>query len=199
MSENNFLKEAIQDYLEEENSSIVYWNKRREEQKPLKTEAELTAGEWKWIAENQERAIISHYAHDFITDWRAGDNPEDYGLEYDESIVTIRNLDNNDVKFTMFACPVAMRRCHKCRETIVAYEIYSGLEEQPFDSFDEFAAKHNLPVGWQDNHHWDSARQYLCSESKKKTYQEEYDAQPAWYKDELTRADGHFPMPRADY
>lgn len=199
MSDNNFLKEAIDSHLEDENSSRVYWNKRREEQKPLKTEAELTAFDWKCIAENQERAIISHYAHDFITEWRAGDSEDDYGLEYEEHYISIRNLDNKDVKFFMYACPVAMRKCSKCHEKIIGYEIFSDTDSQPFDSFDEFAAKNNLPVGWQDDHHWDEAKQYLCSESKKKTYQERYDEQPAWYRDELTRADGHFPPPRADY
>ena len=199
MSENNFLKEAINDYLEDINSSTIYWNKRREEQKPLKTKENLTAKDWEYIAENQERAIISHYAHDFITDWRAGDNYDDYGLEYDEYEVTIRTLDNKDIKLTMLACPVASRKCHKCKTTIVAYEIFGDLGEQPFDSFEEMAAKYNLPEDWQDHDHWEAAKQYLCSESKKKTYQEVYDEQPAWYKDELTRADGHFPMPRADY
>ena len=201
MRENNFLKEAIDNHLEELNYSVAYYNKNRpdEEHKPLKTEKDIRADEWKMIAEYQESSLLAHYGHDFVTEWRAGDDEDDYGLEYELQRVTLRTLDDKDIKLNMYACPTAMRKCYKCGEKIIAYEIFDDLSDQTFDSFDEFAVKHNLPIGWQDEHHWDEAKQLLCPKSKKRSHGEAYDAQPAWYKDELTRADGHFPMPRSDY
>lgn len=207
MVKKDFHQQAVNQVLEFINEGIRWQNKRRKGQVliPLKTVDDFTASDWKEVSELTEGLVISSLSHDYVTEWRAGDNPyhDDY-LEYDETTVSIENLDGEMLSITLLACPTIMKQCFKCKDKKYGHEIMNDLHQQKkwmrgAETWDEFAELMNFPKGFQNQIHFEKKNGWVCPQSHKSTYHDAYEAQPAWYKDELIRADGFYPSPRADY
>jgi len=207
MGAPDYMKKATDQWLEEINSSIVYANKHWDKKapKPLKTEDDLTASDWKIISEMTQSLIISSLQHDWNGDWKAGDNPryDDY-LEYEEHFVSIETKDGKEKSFRLLAVPYKTMKCYKCKEVKTGYLIMDDIYEQKeylrgCETWEEFAKQFNLIEDFHKDIQYEKEKGWVCSESHKQTYYDAYEAQPAWYKDELTRADGFYPSPRADY
>lgn len=207
MVKKNFHEQAVNQVLEFMNEGIRWQNKQRKGQVllPLKTVDDFTASDWKEVSEMTQGLVISSLSHDYVTEWRAGDNPyhDDY-LEYEEAFISILNNEDVEVSVRLLACPVIMKQCFKCKDKKYGYEIMDDLYQQKkylqgAETWDEFAEEHNLPIGFQNTYHFEKKNGWVCPQHHKSTYHDAYEAQPAWYKDELIRADGFYPSPRADY
>lgn len=208
MVKKDFHDQAVRIVLEQLNETISYQNKydrKGQVPMPYKTVEDFTAYDWKEVSQLTEGIVISSLAHDYCTEWRAGDTPrhDDY-LEYEEALVSIQNNEGDDVSVRLLACPTIMKQCFKCKDKMYGYEIMDDLYQQKkylrgCTTWDEFAEEHNLPIGFQKNYQFEKKKGWVCTEAHKSTYHEAYESQPAWYKDELIRADGFYPSPRADY